>query len=76
MTDTDESLKPYDVWLRDHHLSQATGLRYRKRGWMETVRVGNRVYVTATAVATFNRRAATGEFARQRPARSDERKKT
>ena len=44
-------------------LSPVTCWRFRKRGWLATVVIANRHYVTREALAEFNKRAAAGEFA-------------
>ena len=43
--------------------SPTTCWRYRKKGWLETIVIANRHYVTREAIAQFNKRAAAGEFA-------------
>lgn len=52
-----------DLFIRQSGLSPVTCWRYRKRGWLETVVIANRHYVTRQAIADFNKRAAAGEFA-------------
>lgn len=44
-------------------LSPATCWRYRKRGWLKTITIAGRHYITRAAIADFNRRATAGEFA-------------
>jgi len=43
--------------------SNATLWRYRKRGWLRTIVIAGRHYVTRTEIAKFNARAEGGEFA-------------
>ena len=43
--------------------SPTTCWRYRKKGWLETIVIANRHYVTREAIAAFNKRAVAGEFA-------------
>jgi hypothetical protein len=43
--------------------SPVTLWRWEKRGWLPTVRIAGRKYVTAAALAEFNARLARGEFA-------------
>ena len=50
-------------WLRETGVSKITAWRWRKRGWLKTVNVSGRVYVTAEALEEFQRRAEAGEFA-------------
>jgi len=42
-----------------------TGWRWRKKGWLKTINIGGRQYVTAEDAAEFSRRAAAGEFAQE-----------
>ncbi len=42
--------------------------RWRQRGWLDTVNIAGRQYVTAEAVAKFLARAEAGEFAQQHTA--------
>jgi hypothetical protein len=58
-------LVAYDEWLNQLSITHATGWRWRKRGWIPTVNICGRVYVSRTAIAEFERRAATGEFAKE-----------
>ncbi len=57
-------LTPYDDWLRLVGLSRATGWRYRKDGWIATVNLAGRLYVTQKEVQRFSQRLEAGEFAR------------
>lgn len=52
-----------DLFLQQSGLSPATAWRYRKRGWLATVVIAGRHYVTREAIALFNDRAGRGEFA-------------
>ena len=52
-----------DQFMRQSGLSPASCWRYRKRGWLRTVVIANRHYVTREAIAEFNDRATRGEFA-------------
>jgi hypothetical protein len=47
------------------HTSGPTLWRWRKKGWLKTVNICGRQYVSADALADFNRRAAAGEFAQE-----------
>ena len=51
-----------DLYIRQSGLSPATCWRYRKRGWLKTIIIGGRHYLTREAIAEFNERAARGEF--------------
>jgi hypothetical protein len=39
----------------------------RKRGWLKTINICGRQYVTAEAIEEFMRRAESGEFAKEHP---------
>ena len=52
-----------DAFLRESGLSPATGWRYRRKGWLETIVIAGRHYITREAISRFNARAAAGEFA-------------
>ena len=52
-----------DLFIRQSGLSPTTCWRYRKKGWLETIVIANRHYITREAIAAFNKRAAAGEFA-------------
>jgi hypothetical protein len=52
-----------DQFLRESGLSPATGWRYRRKGWLKTITIAGRHYITREAVVEFNARAAAGEFA-------------
>ena len=43
--------------------SAVTAWRWERRGWLKTVRIAGRKYVTAEALQEFNRRLAAGVFA-------------
>jgi hypothetical protein len=52
--------------------SGATLWRYRKRGWLRTIVIAGRHYLSRAEIAEFNARAERGEFAGtiQNPSRS------
>ena len=51
-----------DEFRRQTGLSPVTLWRFRKRGWLTTVVIAGRHYVTREAITSFNHRAACGEF--------------
>jgi hypothetical protein len=51
-----------DLFLQQSGFSPATAWRYRKRGWLRTVVIAGRHYISRAAIAEFNERAARGEF--------------
>ncbi len=52
-----------DKFIADSGISPTTAWRFRKRGWLTTINICGRHYITAEALAEFNRRAAAGDFA-------------
>jgi hypothetical protein len=55
----------YDHWLASLPISAATGWRWRQRGLIEVINIYGRCYVSRSAIAEFERRAAAGEFAKE-----------
>jgi len=56
-----------DKFIEQSGLSAVTVWRYRRSGWLNTLNICGRHYVTRAEIARFNARAASGEFAK-RPA--------
>jgi hypothetical protein len=54
----------FALWLRSIPLTSTTGWRYRQRGWISTVNLCGRVFVTKDEIARFERRAIAGEFSK------------
>lgn len=52
-------------WLEQVGVTPCTGWRWRKRGWLKTVNIAGRQYLTQEAIDDFNRRAVAGEFAQE-----------
>ncbi len=46
-------------------ISDVTAWRWRKAGWLSTVNIAGRRYLTGEAVADFLRRVEAGEFAKE-----------
>jgi hypothetical protein len=57
------ALVPLNRWLAETGRSTITGWRWRKKGWLKTINICGRVYLTADAIAEFTARAEAGEFA-------------
>jgi hypothetical protein len=51
-----------DLFLQQSGFSPATIWRYRKKGWLRTIVIAGRHYITREAIAEFNDRAGRGEF--------------
>jgi predicted site-specific integrase-resolvase len=52
-------------WLADVGVTACTAWRWRKKGWLKTVNICGRQYLTQEAIEEFTRRAAAGEFAQE-----------
>jgi predicted site-specific integrase-resolvase len=50
-------------WLAGVGVTACTAWRWRKKGWLKTVNICGRQYLTQEAIDEFTRRAAAGEFA-------------
>jgi len=51
-------------FCRSTDMSPITAWRLRKKGWLETININGRQYVTSEAVEEFKRRAVAGEFSK------------
>jgi hypothetical protein len=49
-------------WLSDVGVTACTAWRWRKKGWLKTVNICGRQYLTQEAIAEFMARAQRGEF--------------
>jgi|ERR1051325_6981747 hypothetical protein len=58
------NLIPFDRWLESIDKTAATGWRWRQRGWIVTVNICGRVYVSRDEIKRFEARAAAGEFSK------------
>ena len=50
-------------WLQKVGVTTCTAWRWRKKGWLKTINICGRQYLTQGAIEEFTRRAAAGEFA-------------
>jgi predicted site-specific integrase-resolvase len=50
-------------WLEQVGVTTCTAWRWRKKGWLKTVNIAGRQYLTQEAIYEFHRRACAGEFA-------------
>lgn len=53
-----------DKWVSEVGINPSTAWQWRKRGWLKTVNIAGRQYLTASQRAEFVRRAEAGEFAK------------
>jgi hypothetical protein len=49
-------------WLEQVGVTPCTVWRWRKKGWLKTINIAGRQYLTQEAASEFQRRAAAGEF--------------
>jgi hypothetical protein len=49
-------------WLKHVGVTTCTAWRWRKRGWLKTINIAGRQYLTQEALDEFHRRASAGEF--------------
>ena len=52
-------------WLQQVGVTNITGWRWRKKGWLKTVNIAGRQYLTQEAIEEFHRRVVAGEFAKE-----------
>lgn len=50
-------------WADEVGIARVTAWRFRKRGWLKTVNICGRVYITQDAIDDFVTRAASADFA-------------
>src|ERR1051326_1332216 len=53
-----------DKFMAESGLSPVTIWRYRRAGWLRTLNINGRHYLTRAEILRFNARAAKGEFAK------------
>ncbi len=53
------------LWLAQMGIAPCTAWRWRKRGWLRTVNIAGRQYLTAEAIREFTERAQRGDFAQR-----------
>jgi hypothetical protein len=61
---TPSRLYPFNRWLKAIDRSRATGWRWRINGYVETVNIRGRVFISRDEIERFESRACAGEFAR------------
>src|SRR5271157_1624689 len=60
-------------WLEQVGVTPCTAWRWRKKGWLTTINIAGRQYLTQEAIDEFHRRVIAGEFAQEHktPPRKD-----
>ncbi len=66
--DTVAPLKSLNKFAAELGKTPVTLWRWRQRGWLKTINIAGRQYVTAEAIREFLARAESGEFAQQHTA--------
>jgi hypothetical protein len=51
-------------WLEQVGVTPCTAWRWRKKGWLKTVNIAGRQYLTQEAIDEFRHRAIAGEFSK------------
>jgi hypothetical protein len=59
---TSTSVVSLSKWLEQVGVTSCTAWRWRKKGWLKTINIAGRQYLTQDAIDAFQRRAAAGEF--------------
>lgn len=54
-----------NTWAQRIGVQPITTWRWRRNGWLKTINIAGRVYVSEDALAEFTRRAEAGEFAKK-----------
>jgi hypothetical protein len=62
------AIQTLQTFARQVGISSVTAWRFRRRGWLSTVNIAGRPYVTAEEVDRFTRLAVAGEFAQEHTA--------
>jgi hypothetical protein len=58
-------LVPLTRWAKEIGRTTSTLWRWRSTGWLVTVNVAGKLYLTVEEIERFNARAAAGEFSRE-----------
>jgi hypothetical protein len=59
---TGPSVISFSRWLEQVGVTTCTAWRWRKKGWLKTINIAGRQYLTQAAIDEFHRRARHGEF--------------
>jgi hypothetical protein len=63
-----KALLPFNSFLKQNGRTASCGWHWRKKGWIATVNIAGRLYVTQDEITRFQQRVAAGEFAKGSPA--------
>jgi predicted site-specific integrase-resolvase len=62
---TEPPIQALQVFCERAGIAPITAWRMRKRGWLPTINIAGRRYVTSEGVAEFKRRAVAGDFSKK-----------
>jgi hypothetical protein len=51
-----------NTWLEQVGITAITCWRWRKKGWIQTLNISGRVYISREEICRFTKRAEAGEF--------------
>jgi predicted site-specific integrase-resolvase len=54
----------FTKWREQVGVAPCTAWRWRKKGWLKTINIAGRLYLSQEAITEFQRRAEAGEFAK------------
>ena len=60
-----QELLPFNSFLKSNGRSASCGWRWRQKGWITTINISGRLYVSKAECERFHQRAAAGEFAQK-----------
>ena len=63
-TEKTPEIQALSAWCRQIGRSHVTVWRWRENGWLNTINIAGRPYITRETILEFKRRAAAGEFAK------------
>ena len=63
-SNTSGGLVALNTWLTQVGVTAVTAWRWRRNGWLKTVNIQGRVYLSDEAIAEFKSRAEAGEFSK------------
>jgi hypothetical protein len=64
LIDPVSNLLALEKWTREIGKTSTTIWRWRKHGWIRTVNICGRVYISREEISRFEKRAAAGEFSK------------
>jgi hypothetical protein len=64
-SNNDQPPMALDKWIAEVGINPTTAWSWRKKGWLQTINIAGRHYLTAAQRAEFIRRAEAGEFAKE-----------